>query len=222
MKASPDRHVTPIIAFDWDGTIVDSVPYKLAQNQAIAAEFGNALTAAEVRHKWNASSGFTDLMHSLTDCDDMAKIMEVVKRDYNNPVYAKREFDFAKLVLKQLKLDGYHLALVTNLTREMLEADARSLKFGLQENFDFTQGSNESKYNKPHERTFWRMCRYLGITTSQLLYVGDEIKDYETTANAGSEFVGVTTGMTTAEEFNDFGIPHIPNIAHLPNYLNRR
>ena len=25
-----------VIALDWDGTVVDSVPYKLAQNRAIA------------------------------------------------------------------------------------------------------------------------------------------------------------------------------------------
>ena len=102
-----DRRTAPVIALDWDGTVVDSVPYKLAQNKAIAHEFGNELTIDEVRREWNAANGFPDLMHRLTGSGDMAKIMEVVKRDYDNPAYAKREFAFAKAALAMLRAKGY-------------------------------------------------------------------------------------------------------------------
>lgn len=40
-----------VAALDWDGTVVDSVPPKLAQNRAIAKEFGKTLRADEVRQE---------------------------------------------------------------------------------------------------------------------------------------------------------------------------
>ena len=85
-----------VIALDWDGTLVDSVPYKIAQNQAIAREFGNELTVDEVRQIWNDSVGFPDLMKQLCRTDGMDEIMKIVMRDYEKPEYAKRPFEFAK------------------------------------------------------------------------------------------------------------------------------
>jgi phosphoglycolate phosphatase-like HAD superfamily hydrolase len=38
------------VAFDWDGTVVDSVEPKLKQNQALAAEFGNGPLARASPH----------------------------------------------------------------------------------------------------------------------------------------------------------------------------
>lgn len=100
------RRDIDVVAFDWDGTVVDSVPYKLKQNQAIAAEFGNELTADQVRTTWNRAGGFQDLMKQLTGSDDMAAIMYVVERDYNNPAYAKHEFGYAKATLRTVRKLG--------------------------------------------------------------------------------------------------------------------
>ncbi len=222
MRTSLDHHATQVIAFDWDGTVVNSVPFKLAQNQAIAREFGNELTHDEVRREWNEASGFANLMYRLTGSHDMDAIMEVVDRDYNNPLYAKRAFDFAKPALQQLRADGYRLAVVTNATREILEMDARMLNFDLPRDFDFTQCADEGEFRKPHARTFEQLCQHFGITAAELLYVGDEMKDYEATVNGGNQFVGVTTGMTTAEEFTAQNTLHIRTIAELPEYLKRR
>ena len=76
------------VILDWDGTVVDSVPYKLAQNEALAHEFGNNLSRDDVRREWNESRGFPDLMERLTGSTDMDAIMKAVKRDYDNPAYA--------------------------------------------------------------------------------------------------------------------------------------
>ncbi len=209
-----------VAALDWDGTVVDSVPPKLAQNRAIAKEFGKTLRADEVRQERNASVGFPDLMHRLTGSDDMERIMEVVRRDYDNPAYAKREFPFAEEALAEMRGKGYQLAILTNATREIFQLDASSLRLNVKD-FDYTQTADEGEFKKPHPRTFEQMCQYFGITAAQLLYVGDEIKDYETTVNAGSAFVGVTTGMSTAEEFATRSIPYAQDIAELAQLLPR-
>lgn len=219
MIAFPDRRIIPVIALDWDGTVVDSVPYKLAQNKAIAHEFGNKLTIDEVRREWNAASGFPDLMYRLTGSSDMGEIMEVVRRDYDNPAYAKREFAFAKAALATLRAKGYKLAVITNATREILQMDARDLGFDLEHDFDFTQAADECEFKKPDKRVLEPLYKHFGITAQQLMYVGDEMKDYETTIDAGTAFTGVTTGMSTAEEFAAKSAPYVQNIDVLAERL---
>jgi len=204
-----------VVALDWDGTVVDSVPYKLAQNQAIAHEFGKDLSLSEVRREWNDSSGFPDLMYRLTGTRDIDAIIRVVKRDYNNPAYAKRNFTFSHIALPAIRTQGFGLGAITNATREILEMDAYQLGFELNKDFDFTQAVDECEHKKPDGRVFDPLLRHFGITASQLLYIGDEMKDYQAAQNAGANFLGVTTGMSTGAEFTEQNIPFIRDLASL-------
>lgn len=208
-----------VVAFDWDGTVVDSVPYKLAQNQALAREFGNDLSIDEVRRHWNESAGFADLMHRLTGSSDMASIMEIVRRDYDNPAYAKREFAFAKAALFTLGVEGYDLALITNATREIFTLDNQTLGPRLDKYFSYTQTADECEYKKPDPRVFSDVLAHFDAQPDEALYIGDEIKDYLATRDAGMQFEGVTTGMTTDKEFLERGIPYTSNIARVAQQL---
>lgn len=191
-----------VIAFDWDGTLVNSVPYKLAQNRALAHEFGNELTEEEVRQIWNASSGFPDLMANLCQTDDMDAIMAAVKRDYDNPKYAKRPFSFCKPLLERVQSHGVQAALITNATREILHMDAATVGVNpVEDYFAFTQTAEETTYKKPDRRVFEPLLTRLGAMPLRVLYIGDELKDYFAARDAGIPFIGVETGMATAEEF---------------------
>lgn len=213
MTKFPNLENIRVVALDWDGTIVDSVPYKIAQNQAIAAEFGNSLSVEEVRSEWNAAEGFADLLFRLTGNANTAEVMQVVKREYDNPTYAKRSFAFAKAALAALRVEGFQLGVVTNASREILSMDMASLGFDAGADFSFSQAADECDYKKPDARVFDMLCTYFDIDPSQMLYVGDELKDYHAAQNAGAQFIGVTTGMTTAAEFKDNGAAYTENIA---------
>jgi len=165
-----------VIALDWDGTIVDSVPYKLAQNQAIAREFGRDLSLDEVRSEWNAAAGFPDLMHRLTGSADIDAVMKIVKRDYDNPAYAKRNFALSHATVAALRAQGFGLGIITNATREILQMDALLLGFDLENDFDFTQAADECEFKKPDARVFDPLLKHFNIAANQLLYIGDEIK----------------------------------------------
>lgn len=205
-----------LAAFDWDGTVVDSVPYKLRQNQDLAAEFGNNLSIAEVREIWNDSKGFPDLMQKLCQTQDMSAIMEVVNRDYNNPEYAKRNFEDAAGTLHKLRTMGIKTAILTNLTADMLEKDAADLKFDLEKYFDYIQTADQYDYKKPDSRVFNPLKQYFAkIAAKNILYIGDEMKDYTAAIGAGIRFVGVSTGMTSRTEFDEKNIPNIESIRDL-------
>ncbi len=97
--------------------------------------------------------------------------------------------------------------------------DAQDLGFDLEHDFDFTQAADECEFKKPDKRALEPLYKHFGITAQQLMYVGDEMKDYATTINAGTLFTGVTTGMSTAEEFDAEGAPYVQNIAVLAQQL---
>lgn len=205
-----------VVAFDWDGTVVDSVPYKIAQNQALAREFGNPLTEEEVRIIWNEATGFPDLMKKLCLTDDMDAIMAVVKRDYHKREFAKRPFPFGKDVLEHLVKNGTSLALITNATEEILTADVPlSGLERLEDYFAFVQTADRFEFKKPDPRVFGPLLQTLDALPENVLYVGDELKDYVAANNAGIDFIGVETGMATAEEFEAAGTRSVRDISQL-------
>ena len=204
-----------VVAFDWDGTVVDSVEPKLKQNQALAAEFGNDLSLEQVRTIWNASSGFPDLMQQLCRTDDLDAIMRVVKRDYTNPEFAKRRFEFAEPTLHRLGECGYRLALVTNLTGDMLTTDSTDLELDPSAFFDYIQTVDMCEHKKPDGRVFAPLLDKFHIAPQELLYVGDENKDFCAAIDAGAHFIGVTTGMSSAKEFSAAGARFVKNIGEL-------
>lgn len=195
-----------VAIFDWDGTIIDSVQPKVLQNQALAAEFGHDLTLDEVRVIWNSAIGFPDLMQKLCLTDDMDAIMDVVKRDYDKPEFAKRSFEFGDRTIRLIREMGKRTALITNVTREILNLDTSSLGFTpIDTYFDFTQTADESEHKKPDPRVFTNLLTELSVEPSRVIYVGDELKDFYAARDAGIRFIGVETGMATREEFQKQG-----------------
>ena len=205
-----------LVAFDWDGTLIDSVPYKLAQNQAIAREFGQKLSLDEVRKIWNESSGFADLMQNLCETDDMNAIMEVVRRDYNNPAFAKRPFEFTPSVLRKVRALGKQTALITNVTRELLKVDAKTANIpDLDEHFDFVQTPDDYPHKKPDPRVFDAMLKSLDAQANQVVYIGDEEKDAIAAKEARIRFIGVESGMATDAEFANIGAFSVRSLGEL-------
>lgn len=205
-----------IVSLDWDGTLVNSVSFKIAQNQAIAREFGNELTIDEVRQIWNDSRGFPELMQRLCKTDDMDAIMRVVMRDYDNPEYAKRPFVFASDFLNTVRSLGKRTVLITNATREILNADADMVGLApLSQYFDHIQTAEESTHKKPDPRVFDPSLVALGAEAHQAVYIGDELKDYYAARDGNIAFIGVETGMSTAAEFSRAGAFSISSLGDL-------
>lgn len=205
-----------VVAFDWDGTLIDSVPYKLAQNQAIAHESGKDLSIEQVRDHWLASAGFTDLMQRLTGSSDMSAIMRIVNRDYNNPSYVKRPFEFTPRLLTTLRQLGKRTALLTNATRHILDADAQSVELlPLTSYFDYVQTADETPYKKPDPRAFDPLLRSLDVSPAQVVYIGDELNDLRAAHSAGINFIGVETGMASHAELASQNVCTIRSLGDL-------
>lgn len=222
MQIRSEQAPIRVVAMDWDGTVVDSVAGKLAQNQAIAKKFGRDMTLDEVRGHWNASAGFEDLMYRLSGIHDIEAVMTVVRRDYNRPEYAKRLFDFTESSLRRVHTLGKRAALITSATREILETDVTDLGLApLNTYLDFTQTADENEFKKPDPRVFDSMVESLKVSPDSTVYIGDEIKDFEAATSAGLQFIGVETGMANRRDFIDAGAVCVASLAHALHLIER-
>ena len=164
------------------------------------------MTIDQARRIWNASSGFDELMYNITGCDDKERIRTAVLEDYDKPEFAKRLFDFTVVSLMRARLAEKGSALVTNANREILSLDTASmLDSPIDACFDHVQTIDDWPHRKPDPRVFDRVLGLLGVSSTDTVYIGDEIKDYEAARSAGMLFIGVETGMSTREEFKERG-----------------
>lgn len=205
------------VILDWDGTLIDTIPYKMAQNQELARKFGRIFTREQLRTIWNESSGFNELMFHICGTDDMSVVMPRVKEDYDKPEFAKRSFGYSNECLVRLKNSLARCAMITNANREILALDENALGLGaLREYFTVIQTVDDWEYKKPHPRVFENVLKLLGVQASDAVYIGDELKDYEAARDAGVNFIGVETGLCTKNEFKQAGAI---SVATLPDAL---
>lgn len=83
--------------------------------------------------------------------------------------------------------------------------------------FDIVIGGEDVKQHKPNPEGVWLAIERLGVRQEETLYIGDSTVDAETAQAAGVDFVGVTNGMTTAEELAAY--PHREIIGSLDELL---
>ena len=105
--------------------------------------------------------------------------------------------------LKVLRDRGYRIGL---LTRGSLEYATRALG-PLFSEFDVVMGRDHTCYDdaKPSPKAMIDFAEELGVRPSEILYVGDNVTDWQSASGAGARFAGVLTGSGTRETWQSCG-----------------
>ncbi len=127
----------------------------------------------------------------------------------------------------RLKDFGLFTGILTSRTGLSLEAVVRQTGLPI-EMFDFVQTITHFPHHKPSGRVFgpvFNWARTKKLTPKNIIYFGDTIKyDYAATLNADPiiDFVGVASGVNTAEEFMATGLPtcRITTFEKFPDFLH--
>ncbi len=129
----------------------------------------------------------------------------------------------AKNVLEELH-KTYRMAVLTSasqsgLTKTLSDTDIpKNL-------FDFLQTEEITKVHKPDPRTFDPLIEFFAeqeIGQRDMIYVGDDVRDYQAADGAGMDFAAVLTGFHTREDFEKVGVAPqciLCSIDDLPEYL---
>ncbi len=185
-----------------DGTVMDThVDYvKLAR--IVEDEFVFQGIPEEVIEQDRAIDGMTNGIAWLKEhkpevldgmeqrINDRATAVECEHADIAKP------FPGAVELVKELKAKGYKVAILTRGGRDYAElilgaSGILDLFDGLVARDDYPRAEA-----KPSAKAMEHMCQQIGVGCDEVLFVGDGTADWRTAVNAGSQFIGVTSGHT--------------------------
>jgi len=210
------------IAFDLDGTLVDSAPglaaavdnalYALELPQAgearVVTWIGNGADvmmerafnwARQERAIQRATQGKPDVDDGgVPQSEQIRMLRKLFDRYYAESVEEGSVlFPEVARTLAQLHEKGLPLALVTNKPTPFVVPLLETL--GIARYFTFVVGGDDVANKKPHPEPLLLVCNKLNIAPHQLLFVGDSRNDIQAAKAAGCVSVGLTYGYNYGE-----------------------
>lgn len=92
------------------------------------------------------------------------------------------------------------------------------VRFEITDMFSVIIGGDDAKNPKPAPDGLILACEILGIDKKSAVYIGDSMVDANTACNAEIDFIGVTTGTTSAPELS--ALPHVAVVESLSDILD--
>ena len=105
-------------------------------------------------------------------------------------------------VLKELKQKGIKTAIVTTKLNSRIQSILK--KFEACEFIDIIVGVEDVENTKPHPEGLFLALKKLGTDSKEAFYIGDSFVDAKAAENAKIDFIGVLTGTTKRETFEEY------------------
>jgi len=215
----------PLLVFDWDGTLVDSIK-RIVTSLQFASKQTLAVTVSESQAKDVIGLGLSEAIAKLhpeldeqLHFDELNKVADVYRQHYlyENTVAAPL-FAGVNELLDSLRDDGYTLAISTGKSRIGLEQSINQHQ--LADYFATTRCAGENK-SKPHPEMLHEILNELNFSAAQSLMIGDSTHDLKMAKNANMQCIGVTHGVHDAATLEKHKpLACLTNITELSDYLN--
>lgn len=190
-----------MIAFDLDGTLVNSLPDLALSLNSAFAEFGLPQAPEELVLPWIGNGADVLLARALEwsgrasefQGENLLPLKQRFSHYYGENVCNKSQlYPNVQATLEKLKEQGYLLAVVTNKpTKHVLPV----LKaFGIEHFFVESLGGQSLPAIKPHPAPLYYLCGKFGLYPKEILFVGDSKNDILAAQAAGCPNVGLTYG----------------------------
>ncbi|WP_394230690.1 phosphoglycolate phosphatase [Shewanella colwelliana] len=194
------------IAFDLDGTLIDSVPDLAAATNATLAELNLTGCSEEQVRSWVGNGAHVLIERALIFA--LGEAVEAQRLEAAMPIFMKhyevhlqrhsKLYDGVINVLEQLHSMGYQLAVVTNkpyrFTIPLLDA------FGIGHLFTQVLGGDSLDKMKPDPLPLNHLLQQWQLDKTELLMVGDSKNDILAAKAAGISSIGLTYGYNYGED----------------------
>ncbi|MBQ04019.1 hypothetical protein CL673_04820 [Candidatus Bathyarchaeota archaeon] len=198
--------MTKVIAFDWDGVLLDSRVQVLKVYNRILDNFDLPPVTMDFLRSKGSSRWYTFYermgIHEK-DWPEADRLWIEFYKGYNPQLYSD-----ARPVLSYLKQESKNkIALVSNGQEARVMREL--VKFGVQNYFDITAFSTQKDMMKPSPFLILGVIKKVKVEPHEVLYVGDTPEDILAAKAAGVSSAAISEGFATRERL----------FAETPNYL---
>jgi phosphoglycolate phosphatase len=196
-----------LILFDFDGTLIDSVPdLALALNHMLSTLGRPAFEETRIR-VWVGNGARTLVERALRASygdealeDDAVEAALTLFLDHYARHLAVRTVAYPDVpeVLAQLRGHGYRLGIITNKPHAFIEPILQSM--GMDTLFELKLGGDSLENRKPHPQPLLHACDTLGVAREKTIMVGDSKNDILAAKAAGIACIGVAYGYNYDED----------------------
>jgi len=200
----------PLIIFDLDGTILDTLKdLHASTNEALRAFSMPERTLGEVRAF--IGNGIRRLIELSvpedTPVEMIDRVQQVFSAHYKLHCNDKtRPYDGIPALIRELRASGARTAVVSNKDDYAVRALCELHFPGL---FDAAVGSREGVRKKPAPDSVNEVLAQLGFSREEAVYIGDSEVDFDTAKNAGMKLITVAWGFRDEEQLQEIGCTDI-------------
>ena len=201
-----------LLIFDFDGTLIDSVPDLADATNAMLTTLGKAPYPIETIRNWVGNGSKVLVERALVGKIEVLEgELTVEEADHAEQVFfdAYKNLSGSKTVaypdvdsgLKKLKAAGFKLALVTNKPIRFVPKILES--FGWQDLFSEVLGGDSLPVKKPDPTPLLHVCEALNVTPEQAVMIGDSRNDILAGQNANMDTLGLSYGYNYGQDIRE-------------------
>ena len=194
------------VIFDFDGTIADTMPYSFGKSLELLRKEKIDTPEKQIIKKIR-SSNYIELMKefklSWLKIPFILRIIEQTQKDLYFYIEKIRIFPGMKKFLFDLKKERYKLAIISSNRKENID---KFIKFNKLDIFDFVHGKTDLFGKAVYLKKF---LKDFNLKKSEVIYIGDEIRDVESCKKVGIKMIGVSWGLHKVEALKKNGVDYI-------------
>lgn len=201
-----------LLIFDFDGTLIDSVPDLADATNAMLTTLGKNSYPIDTIRNWvgngsrmlveRALVGKIEVLDGELTKEDVDHAEQVFFDAYSNMGSSKTiAYPDVDSGLKKLKASGFTLALVTNKPIRFVPKILQS--FGWQDLFNEVLGGDSLPVKKPDPTPLLHVCEALHIVPNQAVMIGDSRNDILAGQNANMDTFGLSYGYNYGQDIRE-------------------
>lgn len=201
-----------LLIFDFDGTLIDSVPDLADATNAMLTTLGKDTYPIDTIRNWIGNGSRLLVERALVgDVTVPEGALTKAEADHAEQIFfeAYTKIGGSKTVaypdvdsgLKKLHDAGYTLALVTNKPIRFVPKILQT--FGWQDLFSEVMGGDSLPTKKPDPAPLLHVCTQLGIAPDQAIMIGDSRNDILAGQNANMDTLGLSYGYNYGQDIRE-------------------
>ena len=221
--------IKQLLIFDFDGTLIDSVPDLADATNAMLTTLGKKTYPIETIRNWIGNGSRLLVERALLGKIEVLEgELTVEEANYAEHLFfeAYKNLSGSKTVaypdvdsgLKKLKAAGFTLALVTNKPIRFVPKILQS--FGWQDLFSEVLGGDSLSTKKPDPAPLLHVCKALNVTPEKAVMIGDSRNDILAGQNANMDTLGLSYGYNYGQDIRELNPTEaFDNFAALVAYI---